>query len=111
MEVHVSDDTVEVRLAPWQKVLGLMGDIRVARSDVYDAAVIEDGVRDAMRDGAWLKAGLRLPWIAYVCRSLRLDRVWVVRRGMPALTFSVRGDGHLRQVTVSSRDAASLAAK
>jgi hypothetical protein len=45
-----------------------------------------------------------------VCRNLKLDRAWVVRRGQPALRFRLR-EGHLQQVTVSSPDAAHLAAQ
>ena len=48
MRIEVSDESVEVRLAPWQKVLGLLGNIRVARDELSDVRVVEDPVRDAM---------------------------------------------------------------
>jgi hypothetical protein len=58
---------------------------------------------------AGMKAGLRLPWLYYVCRTIRLDQAFVVRRGLPALSFAVRNHGALRRVLVSTPDAAELA--
>ena len=45
MRVVVTEDSVEVLLSPWQKALGLMKDIRVARADVSDVRVVEDVAR------------------------------------------------------------------
>lgn len=61
--------------------------------------------------GSGLKAGLRLPWVYYVARSIKLDRAWVLRRGMKALSFSVNDGGALREVVVSAPDAEALARK
>jgi hypothetical protein len=105
--MHLSEERIEIRLSRWEKVLGLMGSISVALSDVSDVKVIEDPMRDVMRSG--LKVGLRLPWLYYVCRSIRLDQAWVVRRGVPAVSFTVRNAGALERVTVSSSDASALA--
>ena len=77
-----------MRLARWEKVVGLLGDITVPRADVSDVRVLEDPMRDVLRTG--LKAGLRLPWLYYVARTIRLDEAWLVRRGVPALSFAVR---------------------
>jgi hypothetical protein len=107
MRVEVGEDSVDVILSPWQKVLGLLGNIRVPRADVSDVAVVEDPVREAM--GAGIKVGLRLPWLYYVARTIRLDQAFVVRRGVPALSFSVRNKGALRRVLVSTPDAHELA--
>lgn len=109
MHVHLSEERIEIRLSRWQQVLGLMGSISVALSDVSDVKVIEDPLRDVMRSG--LKVGLRLPWLYYVCRSIRLDQAWVVRRGVPAVSFAVRNAGALERVTVSSPDARGLAGR
>jgi hypothetical protein len=106
MRVHLSEDEIEVRLARAEKVLGLMRDVRVARSDVTDVGVLDDPLREVMRSG--LKVGLRLPWLYYVCRSIRLDEAWAVRRGVPALSFAVRNHGALERVTVSTHDAREL---
>lgn len=107
MRVQLSDDEVEVRLSPLEKVLGLMGDITVSRADVADVRVLEDPLHEVMRAG--LKVGLRLPWLYYVCRTIRLDRAWAVRRGVPALSFTVRNHGVLQSVTASTPRAHELA--
>jgi hypothetical protein len=109
MRVFLSDHELEVRLSPLEKALGLLGNIKVARSDVSDVRVVEDPLHDVMRSG--LKVGLRLPWLYYVCRSIRLDRAWVVRRGVPALSFAVRNHGALERVTVSTLQARELASR
>ena len=77
--------------APWEKALGLLGDIVVPRADVTEAKVVQEPVREAMSAG--MKAGLRLPWLYYVGRTIRLDQAFAVRRGVPALSFAVRNHG------------------
>ncbi len=105
--VRVSDDAVEIVLARWEKVLGLLGNITVARTDVSDVEVLSDPMGRALRSG--MKAGLRLPGVIYVARSIRLDEAWLVRRGVPALSFAVRNHGALKRVTVSTPQAQELA--
>jgi hypothetical protein len=107
VRVHLSEEKIEVRLAPWEKVLGLLGNICVPCANLSDVRVLEDPLYDVMRVG--LKVGLRLPWLYYVCRTIRLDRAWAVRRGVPALSFAVRNHGALERVTVSTPDAYELA--
>jgi hypothetical protein len=107
VRVHLSEEKIEVRLAPLEKVLGLLGNIRVPLSDLSDVDVVEDPLHEVMRSG--LKVGLRLPWLYYVCRTIGLDRAWAVRRGIPALSFAVRNHGALQRVTVSTPDAHELA--
>ena len=106
VRVHISEDKIEIRLTPLEKALGLIRDIRVPLSDVSEVQVVEDPLREVMRVG--LKVGLRLPWLYYVCRTIRLDRAWAVRRGVPAISFAVRNHGALEHVTVSTRDAHDL---
>jgi hypothetical protein len=106
VRVRLTDDSIEVLLSRWEKVLGLMKDIRVPLADVSDVRVVEDSVRAAM--GTGLKAGLRLPWLYYVARTIRLDRAFVVRRRVPALSFDVRGHEPLKSVLVSTPDAREL---
>jgi hypothetical protein len=96
-----------VRLAFWQKILGLMRNIEIPLSQVGDVDVIDDAVREAMSGG--LKVGLRLPWLYYIARSMRLDEAFIVRRGVPGLSFSVSGHKLLRRVVVSTPRAAELA--
>jgi len=107
MRVALSEDYVEVRLARWQKLLGLLGNIRVRRVEVSEVHVVEEPVREAMKSG--IKVGLRLPWLCYVARTIRLDQAFIVRRGVPGLSFAVHGDGALRRVLVSTPDAEELA--
>ena len=107
MRVRVSEDSVEVLLAPWERALGLLKNITVARADVSDVRVVQDPMREVA--GTGLKVGLRLPWLYYVARTIRLDQAFVVRRGVPALSFAVRGSGPLRKVLVSTPDATELA--
>ena len=108
MEVRLTDDQLEIRLARWEKALGLLGDITVPRGGVSDVKLVEDPVREAM--GGGMKAGLRIPWVYFVARSLRLDQAWIVRRGVPGLSFAVSESNKpaLRHVTVSTPDAQAL---
>ncbi len=107
VRVQVSEEAVEVLLSRWEKVLGLLGNITVPRADVSDVRVVEEPMREVLRTG--LKAGLRLPWLYYVARTIRLDEAWLVRRGVPALSFAVRNHGALRRVVVSTPEAQALA--
>jgi hypothetical protein len=107
MRVHLTEDSLEVLFAPWEKALGLLGDIVVSRADVADAKVVQEPVREAMSTG--MKAGLRLPWLCYIARTIRLDQVFAVRRGVPALSFAVRNHDRLRHVLVSTPEAEVLA--
>lgn len=96
-----------MRLALWQKVLGLLGNISVRRADVRDVRVVNDAVRETMMSG--IKVGLRLPWLYYVARNLRLDQAFIVRRNVPALAFEVHDGGRLKSVLVSTPLASELA--
>jgi len=107
MRVVVSEDCVEVLLSRWEKILGLMGNISVRRADLGDVQVVENPIKEVTRAG--LKAGLRIPWLYYVCRTIRLDQAFLVRRGVPALSFSVHDGRTLRRVIVSTGAAQALA--
>jgi hypothetical protein len=107
MQINLSDDYFEARLAPWQKLLGLMGNVRVARADISDVRVVSDPIRDAMHGG--IKVGLRVPWLCYIARTIRLDEAFIVRRGIPGLSFAVANTSSLRRVLVSTDQAGELA--
>jgi hypothetical protein len=107
VRVELNEEFLEVRLSFWQKVLGLLGNIKVARADVSDVEVVEDPLQKVI--GTGLKVGLRLPRFYYVARTIRLDEAFVVRRGVPALSFAVRNHGALSRVLVSTPDAQELA--
>ncbi len=107
VRIEVGDDHIEVRLALWEKLLGLMRNFRVARADIGDVHVVADPVREAMRSG--IKVGLRLPWLLYVARTIRLDEVFVVRRSVPGLSFAVDNGTTLHRVLLSTSQADELA--
>jgi hypothetical protein len=107
MRIVVSEESIEVRLALWQKALGLLRNIRVARTDLSDVHVVRDPVRQAMRSG--VKVGLRLPWLCYVARTIGLDEAFVVRRGVPGLSLAVDNGTRLHRVLVSTHQAEELA--
>jgi hypothetical protein len=107
MRVNLTEDSLEVLFAPWEKALGLLGNIVVSRADVTDVQVVQDPVREAMSVG--MKAGLRLPWLYYVARTIRLDQAFAVRRGVPGLSFEVHNHVRLRHVLVSTPDAEGIA--
>lgn len=107
MRVVLTEERLEVRLSLWQKVLGLLGDIRVARADVREAHLVQDPMPEAL--GSGIKVGLRLPWLYYIARTLRLDEAFLVRRGLPALSFEIADGRTLRRVLVSTREAPELA--
>jgi hypothetical protein len=106
VEIRLSDEYIEVRLAAWQKLLGLLRNIRVARADVSDVHLVDDPLREAMSSG--IKVGLRLPWLYYVARTIHLDEAFIVRRGLPALSFAVNDATALRRVLVSTLEADAL---
>jgi hypothetical protein len=107
VQVLVTEEAVEVLLSRWQKIFGLMKDIRVPLANVRDAEVVEDPLHEPMSSG--LKIGIRLPWFYYAARTVRLDKAFVVRRGRPALGFDVVDQHPLQRVLVSTPDAAELA--
>jgi len=109
VRIELSDETLEVRLARWERFFGLMRSIRVERTDISDVKLIEDPMRIAMRSG--MKAGLRIPWVLFIARTLRLDQVFIVRRRQPGLSFAVANHGALQRVLLSTPEAAELARK
>jgi hypothetical protein len=108
MRIELDADRLLIRLSPWERVLGLMGDISLPRRHIGSVRVIDDGVAEAMRAG--MKAGLRIPYVRFVARTISLERAFIVRRGVPALAVSVEDGGRLREVVVSTPRASELAA-
>jgi hypothetical protein len=106
MRILITDETIEIRLSAWQKVLGLMRDISLPRSEISEVEVVHDPLREAMSSG--LKIGLRLPWLYYAARTIRLDQMFVVQRGRPALGLAVNNGTPLRRVLLSTSEAEQL---
>jgi hypothetical protein len=107
VRVRVTEDSIEIELAAWEKALGLMKDIRLPLSDLADVRVVEKPMREVR--GRGLKAGLRLPGVRYVARSIRLDEAFLLKRGEQAVSFAVRDHAPLESVMVSVPDASRLA--
>jgi hypothetical protein len=107
VRVILTDTVLEVRLSLWEKAFGLLRNIRVPRADVGEVHVVEDPLREAM--GTGIKVGLRIPWLYFVARTIKLDRAFIVRRGVPALSFDVANEGALRHVLVSTGEASEIA--
>jgi hypothetical protein len=107
VRVAIDEGSLQIRLSWWQKALGLLGDIVVPLADVCAAGVEDEPVRVAMRAG--VKVGLRVPWLYFVARTIRLDEAFVVRRGVPALRVDVQNAGSLRRLLVSTPEASALA--
>ncbi|GAA2644626.1 hypothetical protein GCM10010399_93200 [Dactylosporangium fulvum] len=105
--VTLDADRLRVRLSVAEKVGGLHGDLDIPRDAIVSAEVVEDGL-------AAVK-GLRAPGLAvpgvtkigtWLGRGSR--RFAVVRRGLPALRITLRGQRY-DTVVVSTPDAAALA--
>lgn len=109
MRVNVTEDSIEVRLAGWEKAAGLMKGIRLPLRDIADVRVVEHPMREVR--GSGLKAGLRLPGIRYVARTIRLDRAFLLKRGEQAISFTVRNHEPLQSVMVCTPDARALATR
>ena len=107
MRITLTPDALEIHLARWQKILGLMRDITIPRSHISRVEVVEAPVREAMSTG--LKAGLRLPCLYYACRTMALDQAFVVRRGVPGLNIELHDHDRLTRVLLSTPEAAELA--
>jgi hypothetical protein len=107
MRLVLTDDMLEVRLSPWEKGLGLMRSIKLSRADVSDVEVVDEPVREAMQAG--IKVGLRVPGLYYIARTIALDRAFIVRRGVPAVSFEVRNHGALKRVLLSTPQAREIA--
>lgn len=107
MQIELTQDAFVVRLSWWQKLLGLMRNVTVPLADVDGAEVVANPVREAGRAG--LKFGLRVPFLYFAARTIRLDQMFVVRRKVPGLSLSVSGDGPLERLLVSTPRAEELA--
>jgi hypothetical protein len=107
--VQVTPDALEVRLGPWEKVLGLLGDLRVPCSAVSDVEVVADGL------GA--PTGMRAPGLAVPGRiklgtwRRRGSKQYVaVRAGEPALRVTLTGQRY-ESLLLGTPDANDLAGK
>jgi hypothetical protein len=106
--VRVADGRLTVRLRPWEKVAGLLGDLDVPLTAVATAEAVPDGAR-AVR-------GVRAPGLAWpggprigTWRGRGATRWVAVRPGQPALRLALQGERY-DEVLVTTPEAAPLAA-
>jgi hypothetical protein len=60
VHVSVAEGFLEIRLSTWEKILGLLGNIRVPLAEVGDVEVVPEPMREAMlRPAEELAARLR----------------------------------------------------
>jgi hypothetical protein len=107
--IHVSDDSVTVRLSPVGRIAGLLRDQVVPREAVTSAEVVADGLAAAR--------GLRAPGLAIpgrrkvgTWRGRGVRRFVDVRRGQPALRLRLTGQRY-DELLIGHDDAAVLAAR
>jgi hypothetical protein len=105
--VHVTDETLTVRLSRGEKISGLLRDVEVPRSAVRTVEV----EADALRAARGLRApGLGLPGVRKIGTwRQRGERTLVsVRRNQPALRIRLDGQRY-DTLLVGTDDAAKLA--
>ena len=105
--IHVSDDTLTVRLTPLTKLAGLLRNQVVPLTAVTAVEVVQDGLAAAR--------GLRAPGLALpgrrkvgTWRGRGARRLVDVRRGQPALRLQLRGERY-EELLLGHDDAAELA--
>lgn len=105
--VEVSGGRLTVRLRPWERLAGLLGDLDVPVTAVAGAEAVPDGTR-AVR-------GVRAPGLAWpggprigTWRGRGATRWVAVRPGRPALRVRLQGQRY-DEVLVTTPDAERLA--
>jgi hypothetical protein len=105
--VSVSNGRLTVRLRPWEKVAGLLGDLDVPVTAVAAADAVPDGTRALQgfrAPGLGVPGGPRIgTW-----RGSGATRWVAVRPGRPALRLLLRGQRY-DEVLVTTPDAEALA--
>jgi hypothetical protein len=105
--IHLSDDTLTIRLGPLTKLAGLLRDQVVPLTAVTAVEVVADGLAAARG----LRApGLALPGLRKVgtWRGRGTRRLVDVRRGQPALRLQLRGQRY-DELLLGHDDASALA--
>jgi hypothetical protein len=105
--VEVGGGRVRVRLRPWERLAGLLGDLDVPRTAVTSA--------EALPDGTAAVRGVRAPGLAWpggprigTWRGRGVTRWVAVRPGRPALHLRLQGERY-DEVVVTTPDAERLA--
>jgi len=108
VEVELTPASLNARLTWWERAFGLMGDLSVPRSSIERADVVADGLAAV---AVWSpKVGIRIPGVIYVAQTLDRRRVFIVRRGEPALVVESAADAGSRLLVLGTPRAAQLSA-
>ncbi len=106
-QVSLSDGRLTVRLRPWERIAGLLGDLDVPLTSVSAAEAVPDGTRALQ--------GVRAPGLAWpggprigTWRGRGATRYVALRPHEPALRLQLRGERY-DEVLVSTPEAARLA--
>jgi hypothetical protein len=107
--IHLTTDTIEIRLSPAERLSALHGDLRLPRPAILAAEVVNDGLA-AVR-------GVRAPGVA-IPRRLKIgtwrDRHGAcfvsVRRDTPSLRLTFRQQRY-NTILISTPNATTLAAE
>jgi hypothetical protein len=104
---HLTADSIEIRFSTWEKIAGLVRDIRVPRTAVTGVEVVPDGLT-ATR-------GLRAPGLAWpgvvkigTWRGRGQKSLVAVRRDQPALRLQLTGQRY-DTLLIGTDDASTLA--
>jgi hypothetical protein len=109
MLLRLTDTHLHVDLSRHEAVGALRRSFAVPRERIEDARLDESPMRSIRGK---LKVGLRLPGYRYACSTDRFRHFWAIRRDVPAVHVRLRPEpgSRLRELTVSSPDAAQLVA-
>ena len=104
--ISIDKDTVTLTLAPWEKITGLVGNLRVPRSAITSATAVDSGFR-ALRG---MRVGLGIPFVRAIGRWVGFGyKDWVSVAPGPALVLELDGQRFDRAI-VSAANATELAA-
>jgi hypothetical protein len=106
MRLVLTPTHLEVRLAPFEKLGALRGDLHIPRERIVSADVVPEPTRTIHG----FKVGLRIPGWRFVCWTGVFRHFWAIRSDAPAVHLTLR-DGRMREATVCDPDAARIAAE
>jgi hypothetical protein len=110
VQLTLTPTTVEVHLTTFEKVGAVRRDFSIRRDAVTAAEVVPDPI--ASMRGHFLRIGIRIPGVMYVCTTDRGRHFWAIRRHTRAVHLEVTdGPGRLREVTISHREPEQVVAE
>jgi len=107
-ELRTNSETLTIKLSLAEKIFGLKGDIRIPRSEISGAEVVEDGLSTARGIRA---PGLSLPGVIKIGTWRRVGEKSFVsaRRDRPALRIDLAPGSDWTRIVVNCGEAPTLA--